>query len=376
MSIFTHNTKKRVLLGFSGGIDSTAAAIMLREKGYEVHLVTLDTTGSSELLDKANRGATQLNMPLQILDVKDRFRQEIIDYFIDGYRRGETPAPCTRCNPQIKWDTLYHLAQQQGFDHIATGHYFRIHRSEGIYYVRKAIDPIKDQSYYLWGVPQACLAMALTPMGDQIKSEIKTQYSSSPQKEAHRESMGICFLQGEDYRTFLHHELPTIGTGEIVDRQGHVVGTHTGYTHYTIGQKRGLNTTLHGVAVIAIDPVHNRLVVGDSASLYYHTLILREWHSPSLQQLFTSESLQIVIRGIGRNPNGTAHIYPHPSAVALNSMESSIAKESYHDPATISPTRLRIELDSPAWAPAKGQPVVIYHGDLVLGGGILDEYYP
>ena len=122
MADYTHKTKKRVLLGFSGGIDSTAAAIILREQGYDVHLVTLDTTGNLELLDKARKGATKLNLPLQILDTKGRFRQEIIDYFIDGYRRGETPAPCTRCNPQIKWDVLYNLAQHQGFDHIATGH--------------------------------------------------------------------------------------------------------------------------------------------------------------------------------------------------------------------------------------------------------------
>lgn len=375
MADSTHKTKKRILLGFSGGIDSTAAAIILREQGYDVHLVTLDTTGNLELLDKARKGATKLNLPLQILDTKGRFRQEIIDYFIDGYRRGETPAPCTRCNPQIKWDALYNLAQHQGFDHIATGHYFRIHREQSIYYVRKAIDPIKDQSYYLWGVPQSCLSMALTPMGDQIKSEIKTLYSTPQKKNAQRESMGICFLHGADYRDFLQRELPPIGTGEIVDRQGQIVGQHSGYTNYTIGQKRGLNTTLQGVAVTAIDSLHNRIIVGDPASLFYHTLILREWHSPNPQKLFTSNSLRVIIRGIGRNPNGTAHMYPYP-AIEVPDAKIANTECTNRDSTTILPQMLRIELDCPAWAPAKGQPVVIYQDDLVLGGGILDDYLP
>ena len=352
MADYTHKTKKRVLLGFSGGIDSTAAAIILREQGYDVHLVTLDTTGNLELLDKARKGATKLNLPLQILDTKGRFRQEIIDYFIDGYN----------------------LAQHQGFDHIATGHYFRIHREQSIYYVRKAIDPIKDQSYYLWGVPQSCLSMALTPMGDQIKSEIKTLYSTPQKKNAQRESMGICFLHGADYRDFLQRELPPIGTGEIVDHQGQIVGQHSGYTNYTIGQKRGLNTTLQGVAVTAIDSHHNRIIVGDPASLFYHTLILREWHSPNPQKLFTSNSLRVIIRGIGRNPNGTAHMYPYPAVEVPDAKANTECTN--RDSTTILPQMLRIELDCPAWAPAKGQPVVIYQDDLVLGGGILDDYLP
>ena len=144
---------KSVLLGFSGGIDSTAAAAILREEGYDVHLDTLDTTGDPELLQRARETARKLGLPWHCSDVRERFRSEIIDYFVDGYRRGETPAPCTRCNPLIKWESLFRTATACGYDHIATGHYFRIHREGNTRFVRMAADPAKDQSYYLWGVP-------------------------------------------------------------------------------------------------------------------------------------------------------------------------------------------------------------------------------
>lgn len=181
---------KSVLLGFSGGIDSTAAAAILREEGYDVHLDTLDTTGDPELLQRARETARKLGLPWHCSDVRERFRSEIIDYFIDGYRRGETPAPCTRCNPLIKWESLFRTATACGYDHIATGHYFRIHREGNTRFVRMAADPAKDQSYYLWGVPQACLSMALTPMGDRFKSEVKTRYCNGGLQ---RESMASVF---------------------------------------------------------------------------------------------------------------------------------------------------------------------------------------
>lgn len=214
---------KSVLLGFSGGIDSTAAAAILREEGYDVHLDTLDTTGDPELLQRARETARKLGLPWHCSDVRERFRSEIIDYFVDGYRRGETPAPCTRCNPLIKWESLFRTATACGYDHIATGHYFRIHREGNTRFVRMAADPAKDQSYYLWGVPQACLSMALTPMGDRFKSEVKTRYCNGGLQ---RESMGVCFLEGRSYRQLLSEKLPQLEPGEIVDREGHVVGCH------------------------------------------------------------------------------------------------------------------------------------------------------
>ena len=340
---------KSVLLGFSGGIDSTAAAAILREEGYDVHLDTLDTTGDPELLQRARETARKLGLPWHCSDVRERFRSEIIDYFIDGYRRGETPAPCTRCNPLIKWESLFRTATACGYDHIATGHYFRIHREGNTRFVRMAADPAKDQSYYLWWVPQACLSMALTPMGDRFKSEVKTRYCNGGLQ---RESMGVCFLEGRSYRQLLSEKLPQLEPGEIVDREGHVVGCHGGYAYYTIGQKRGLETSLPNVAVVAIDVRRNRVIVGNDSELLHRTLIVRESRLPDPHRLFDSPDIRVKIRGIGRNPEGFASIRPDG-----------------HE-------RLHVELTDAAWAPAKGQPVVFYQNELVLGGGILEDYRP
>lgn len=183
---------QKVLLAFSGGIDSCTAARILQEQGYEVSLLTLNLFGD-EPIERATETAKILGLPLTIERLSDRFRQEIIDYFTDGYRRGETPAPCTRCNTRIKWRALYETACHEGFDRIATGHYFRILQEYGIYYVRQALDPIKDQSYYLWGIPQEMLKMALTPMGDRIKSEV---VRNSPTAHRAPESMGGLFSAG------------------------------------------------------------------------------------------------------------------------------------------------------------------------------------
>lgn len=340
--------KKHVLLGFSGGIDSCASALWLQEKGYRVTAVTLNTTGDAALIAHARDAALRLGVEQFTDDVRELFEHEVIGYFADEYLRGATPSPCVRCNVQIKWRRLYHIAQERGFDHIATGHYFRIVRHAGKFYVARGADPAKDQSYYLWGLGQAVLQKALTPMGDQLKSDVKRRLASDFPA---RESMGICFLQGRSYADFLRERHGEFPEGEIADRHGTILGAHHGYPFYTIGQRRGFpgagGTLPCGMAVTGIDPVRNRVIAGDVNELLCEQLIVQDYYVPDLQELLHSNDISIRIRGIGRNPAEFIKIE------------------------ALSGNRLGVQLGDPAWAVAEGQPAVFYRGDRVVGGGYL-----
>ena len=342
------------MLGFSGGVDSCATAVILREQGFEVTAVTLDAVGDREMMGRAREAAGRIGLEWRAANVGERFGKEIINYFIEGYMRGETPAPCVLCNPAIKWRTLYDIAIAEGYDHIATGHYCRI-RSDGAgYYVRKGADPVKDQSYYLWGVPQEYLRMALTPLGGILKSDVKAKYGGYASA---RESMSVCFLRGKDYATFLKERSGGCGRGEVVDRSDVVIGTHDGYPFYTIGQKRGLAlapeaaAALGGKAVVtAVDVANNRLVVGGDGDLYHKNLLVRDFNVVDMERLLSSSAVTVRVRGLGRNPAEFARVGKSGDMLA-------------------------VELGDPAWACAKGQPVGFYEGDVVLGGGFLEKYW-
>lgn len=341
------NYNVKVLLGFSGGIDSTAAALYLRDSGYEVLLETLDTTGDLQFLENARRTAENIGLQLHFSDVRDEFRRSVIDYFTDGYLKGHTPAPCTVCNSAIKWKTLFRRAVETGARHIATGHYFRIARSGGLYFVRRGADPVKDQSYYLWQLSQEILSMALTPMGEKIKSEVKRESGFLPDAA---ESMGVCFLKGIDYGDFMLRSCKDIVPGSMVDLSGRMVGTHRGCALYTIGQKKGLDCPLPGAVVTGIDAARNLITVGKDKDLYSDKLSLRDCVAPDMDRLLSSDRITVMVRGLGRNPKGYAKV-------------------------TRCGQGLDVELSDPAWAAAPGQPVVMYEDDMVLGGGFLDRAY-
>ena len=333
---------RSVLLGFSGGIDSSAAVEELRQSGYRVVALTLDTTGDENMVATARKQAAQLSVEHYVKDVRADFQQKIIDYFISSYASGRTPAPCTMCNPLIKWHHLLLEADRLGIDHIATGHYFNIEECDGRYYVARALDSRKDQSYYLWGLSQDVLRRVVTPMGQKIKSDINPPHARS------KESMGLCFLRGVGYGDFIAQNCPAaLRRGEVVNTFGEVVGTHDGIAFYTIGQKRGVV----GGAVVRIDAKSNRLIVGENRDLYKATLEVGACNIVNLDELLSSPDVQVVVRGFGRNPEGFAKLI-EPIGGGY-----------------------RIVLDDPAWAPAAGQPVVFYRGNRVLGGGILERYY-
>lgn len=335
---------ERVILGFSGGIDSVTAARFLSERGLGVTALTLDTTGDVELVERARAAAAEVGAEHVVRDVRDVFSTQIVDYFVLSYVAGRTPSPCVRCNPLIKWRYLIEEADRRGVRFVATGHYFNIAERNGRFYVSRADDRTKDQSYYLWGLSQSVLSRALTPMGHAVKSEIKARF------EDKRESMGLCFLQGRSCREFMERRYPAASRGgEIVDKQGRAVGRHDGIAFYTIGQKRGLDGVV-GRRVVAIDAERNRLVVGDDADLYYETLEIGECNIVDEEEFLTADDIEVVIRGVGRNPEGRMR-------------RAERIAGGY-----------RILLGGAAWAPAAGQPVVFYRGDRVVGGGITTRF--
>lgn len=339
--------KGKALLGFSGGIDSSRAAEILREEGYQVTALYMDMYGDRAQAEKAEEKANALGLDFRCIDLRSRFRTRVTDYFIAEYLRGRTPAPCTVCNREIKWAVLRETAIAEGYDRIATGHYFNIERRGAKYYVCAASDPVKDQSYYLWDLDQHMLSMALTPMGDQIKQDIKRSLGSD---SAARESMGICFLSGRNYAGFIRDECgDKIPRGEIIDAEGRSIGLHDGIPYYTIGQKRGLGLP-PGMCVIALDTHANRLIAGYDRDLYHRNLIISGCNIVDMEEVLTAADITVKIRGIGRNPHGFCKISPHDKG-------------------------LLISLSDPAWASASGQPVVLYRENRVVGGGFLEEYF-
>ena len=328
-------------MGFSGGIDSVTAARYLSEQGLEVTALTLDTVGDRQMIDRARERAADIGIGFMAMDVRDEFSARIIDYFIRSYAEGLTPAPCTRCNPSVKWHYLLEEADRRQARFVATGHYFNIVRHNGKYYVSRADDRTKDQSYYLWGLRQEVLSRALTPMAHVMKREIRERFADK------RESMGVCFLRGLGYREFLERRCPSVlREGDVVDMRGRTVGRHAGIAFYTIGQKRGLDCAC-GKSVVAIDAVRNRLIVGDDRDLYHASLDVIRCNVTDEDELLSADDITVMIRGIGRNPAGFVR---------------RIARID---------GGYRVMLDDPAWAPAAGQPVVFYRGDRVVGGGVL-----
>lgn len=334
--------QRGVVLGFSGGIDSCASARWLTERGYRVVALTIDTMHDDRLLSIAEQRAAELGIEWMSVDATKLFRKEIIDYFIDSYRRGHTPAPCTRCNPLIKWQTLIRVANSLGIKHIATGHYFTIEYRNGHHYVAKGADLAKDQSYYLWGLNEEILSRAITPMGSAIKSEIKANVADKS------ESMGICFLCGKHYTEFLQSEGVELRSGDIIDTECRVIGKHNGIARYTIGQKRGQGIP-EGMRVLDINSNDNTLIVGSNDRLYKRQLYIKDCHIVDCQELLSSPDISIKIRGIGRNPEGFVKIAEWGDGYCIT-------------------------CDNAAWAPAKGQPLVLYRGNLDIGGGIVVDF--
>ena len=354
---------KRVLVGMSGGIDSSAACIMLQEQGYEVVGVTMRTWdipshfSSSEQeqpdeIVEAQAVAARLGIEHHVADVREEFRKVIVQYFIDEYMRGRTPNPCVMCNPLFKERILCEWADRTGCQWIATGHYCQIEKRNGHCYIVTGDDATKDQSYFLWKLPQEILERMLFPLGGMTKETVR-EYLAQKGFEAKAkggESMEICFID-KDYRDFLREHCPDIdkriGPGWFVDSKGLKLGQHKGFAYYTIGQRKGLGIALGEPAyVLKINPEKNTVMLGNADQLKTEYMLVEPPVAPDIEELLTCLNLSVRIRYRSR---------PIPCQVLR------LPDNGY----------LLVKFATEASAITPGQSAVFYDGNRVLGGGFI-----
>ncbi len=345
-------SERKVLLGMSGGTDSSVAALLLQDAGYEVVGVTFrfyEKDGDTEYLDDARALCEQLGIPHLTYDAREVFRRDIVDYFIREYMTGHTPVPCTLCNNRLKWPLLKQMADEMGIFHIATGHYVQKRLIDGHWHITTGADPDKDQSFFLWGLPQDILRRMLLPMGGLIKTRVREIAAERGfLKAAHkRDSLGVCFCP-MDYRTFLRRELPegSISAGKFFDEMGHFIARHEGYPFYTIGQRRGLGIDLNrAVFVKEIIPEANKVILSDRKALEKTEMTLKEWNINNPTLLLDRDDVIVKIR---------------------------YRKQANRCTVTLQPDNtLHVQLHEPLTAIAAGQAAAFYRDDVVLGGGII-----
>ncbi len=352
--ICTMDAKKRVLLGMSGGTDSSVAAMLLQDAGYEVVGVTFrfyEKDNCTEYLDDARNLCHRLGIRHIISDQRERFQSTIIDYFIGEYMAGHTPVPCTLCNNLLKWPLLRRIADEMGIYYLATGHYVQKRRVDGYWHITNGADRDKNQSFFLWGLPQDILERMLLPMGALTKQRVREiaeerGFMKTAQK---RDSFGVCFCP-MDYRSFLRHNVPAeaIRRGKFFDTEGKFIAWHEGYPFYTIGQRRGLGIDLNrAVFVQDIVPAENKVVLGDLKSLERTSMRLKEWNIINPAQLLGKDDIVVKIRYRKQENRCTVTLLPDNT--------------------------LHIELHEPLTAIAPGQAAAFYRGDILLGGGIIEE---
>ncbi|MFN2475752.1 MAG: tRNA 2-thiouridine(34) synthase MnmA [Chthoniobacterales bacterium] len=351
--------KKRVLLGMSGGVDSSVAGYLLREQGYDVVGVTMkvwpqdcisraeDKCCGPQAVADARNVAHSLGIPHYVVDEANQFERVVIDYFSSEYQAGRTPNPCVMCNEKLKFGSLWQKAAALGCDYIATGHYAIIEHHDGRAVLRKGADPRKDQSYFLFSLRQEQLLRALTPLGGMSKPAIREIARSLGLKVANKvDSQEICFVPGNDYKAFLRSHLgeTKFHEGGIYDLDGNFIAEHGGIELFTIGQRKGLpGGSPQPRYVVDIDPETNRVIVGGAEDL--------------VSEEFEIDRVNWVSRGIAEEPvEVTVKIrYAHAGARA-----------------TLFPLfdgQARLKLHEPQKAVTPGQAAVFYDGDVVLGGG-------
>lgn len=346
---------KKILVGMSGGVDSSAAALILRQQGYEVDGCTLklfDKVESSccsvsDVMD-AKAVCRKLGIEHYVFNFKELFREKVMDSFAESYINGETPNPCINCNRYIKFDKMLARAKELGYDGIATGHYARTAYDEksGRYLLKKSADERKDQTYVLYNMTQEQLSSTLFPLWDKDKAEIRSIAESCGLVNAHKpDSQDICFVPDCDYAAFIEqHTGKTFPSGDYIDTDGLKMGTHSGYIHYTIGQRKGLGAAFgKPVFVCGKDPATNTVTLGDSSDL--------------MSTVVEAEDINLIsvpeIKGE----------MPISAKIRYNMQAVSGVLTSVGD------SRIRVKFDTPVRAAAKGQALVIYDGDTVVGGG-------
>lgn len=355
----------RIVVAMSGGVDSSVAAALLKEAGYDIIGITMQIWPkalplseppeggccSIDAAEDARRVAERLNIPFYVVNFEEVFANEVIEDFAKEYVAGRTPNPCIVCNRKVKFAALTQKAAALDAHYVATGHYARTVKAEdnGRYLLYRGLDPRKDQSYVLFGLDQAQMASALFPLGNLTKAQVREAARERGFVTAEKpESQEICFIPDNDYGRFLRDYAPgSIKPGEIVDTEGHVLGEHPGVAFFTVGQRKGLGiATGSPLYVVRIEPETNRVVVGRGEECFFKEFNVTDlnwiaWETPP-------DSAEVEVKIRYSAPPAPAIIVPHEHGV-------------------------RVSLKQPQRAVTPGQAAVFYRGDLVIGGGTIER---
>ena len=356
--------KKKVVVGMSGGVDSSVAACLLKEQGYDVIGVTMqiwqdenpdesaENGGCCGLsaVEDARRVAWSLGIPYYVMNFRKEFKSAVMDYFVDEYLHGRTPNPCIACNRFVKWEALLSRSMEIGADYIATGHYARIMQlPNGRYTIRNSVTAAKDQTYALYNLTQEQLKRTLMPVGEFAKDEIRRIAEEKGLAVAKKkDSMEICFIPDNDYAGFIEQAAEKVpGAGNFVDKDGNILGRHRGITHYTVGQRKGLNLSMgHPVFVTEIRPDTNEVVIGSGEDVFSDRLVCGNLNWMAVGSLD------------GRERQVTAKIrYSHKGAPCrIRELPGGLVE---------------CRFETPQRAITPGQAVVFYEEDHVFGGGTI-----
>jgi tRNA-specific 2-thiouridylase len=353
--------RKLIAVAISGGVDSSAAAMLLKKSGHEVigfHMrlwydartqikIKQSCNKLEVATERAERVCDALGIPFHLIDLKDIFRSLVVEDFCYGYRRGRTPNPCIVCNKYIKFGLLLEKAMTFGADYLATGHYARVEHFDGAFHLLKGVDATKDQSYVLYTLGQEKLSRILFPLGDFLKTKVRTIAMQNGLPTATvRGSQDICFIDGR-YSDFLSHNIDAAIPGEIINGRGEVLGCHRGIQFYTIGQRQKLGLTAERpLYVTKIEPEHNRIVVGAEEELYSRELIAREinW----IPEKRDTDALEVTAKVRYKSPDTAATVHTEASGARVNFYQ-------------------------PQRAVTPGQAVVFYKNSEVIGGGTIEK---
>lgn len=355
--------KKKVVIGMSGGVDSSVAAYLLKEMGYDVIGVTMqiwqedkeyeEREGgccSLSAVDDARRVADILDIPFYVMNFRDSFKKQVINYFMEDYLAGRTPNPCIACNRHIKFEELLQRSFKLGADYVATGHYAKIFSDGSRYYLEKAEDDRKDQTYALYNLTQFQLSHTLMPCGDYNKDKIR-EIAKEIGLRVHnkKDSEEICFIPDNNHGRYITENAPgKVKPGKFVDKHGNVLGTHKGIVYYTIGQRKGLGLAM-GTPVFVTDiiPERNQVVIGSEEDIFKTELIAKDMNFISIDKLDRDMSVTAKIRYSAK-----------PAEAIITPSEEG---------------RVKVVFKDKQRAITKGQSVVFYNGNLVVGGGVIDQ---
>ncbi|MCI8609158.1 MAG: tRNA 2-thiouridine(34) synthase MnmA [Firmicutes bacterium] len=352
-----HLDKNKVVLGLSGGVDSTAAALLLQKKGYRVIGYFFDTEGNNlNGRREAERVAAELGIDFIYEDVSCCFQEMVVENFCSEYLCGRTPNPCIICNPNIKFQKLIEVADREGAYYIATGHYARVYHDScrNLYFVQQGANTRKDQSYMLYRLGQNVLSRLVFPLGNmEDKEEIRQLARGSGLSNAEKkDSQEICFISDDDYASYIEGKGYIAPSGDFVDKEGNILGQHKGILHYTMGQRKGLGIALgKPVFVTKIDPEKNQVILGDNEELLSHVVL-------STDHVITEAIMDME----GRRVQAKVRYSARPAAAVIH--VERVAED-------VAAYQIRTVFEEPQRAVTPGQSIVFYDGDVVVGGGFI-----